>query len=175
MSYARHDAATVEVGVAPGALFDHLDDQERLAAHMNKPSMMMMGGRMFYEFDAGKARAVGSVIRMGGSFLWFNLVVEEVIVCREAPRLKTWETRGTPALIIIGGYRMGFEIIPAGIACELRVFIDYNLPAGVVGRVLGGLFAPLYARWCVSRMAEDAKRRFAQQSGALRIVDRHGT
>ena len=46
---------------------NQLDDQERLAAHMNKPSMMMMGGRMFYEFDAGGGRSVGSIIRMGGT------------------------------------------------------------------------------------------------------------
>jgi phosphoketolase len=46
MTYARADEVSVEVNTVPTALFDHLDDQERLAAHMNKPSMMMMGGRM---------------------------------------------------------------------------------------------------------------------------------
>ena len=59
MSYARHDEVTVDVEASAGALFDHLDDQERLAGHMEEPSMMMMGGRMWYEFDAAKGRAVG--------------------------------------------------------------------------------------------------------------------
>lgn len=165
MTYDRHDEVAVEVNAAPAALFDHLDDQERLAAHMNKPSMMMMGGRMFYEFDAGRGRSVGSIIGMGGNFLWFNLFVEEAITEHERPHRKTWQTRGLPRLIIIGAYRMGFEIVEAGAASRLRVFIDYDQPTSLIGKLLGALFAPMYARWCVQRMAEDAKRTFA--SGSL--------
>ena len=56
MAYRKHDEASVEVAVEPATLFDYLDDQERLAAHMTRPSMMMMGGRMAYEFDAGDAQ-----------------------------------------------------------------------------------------------------------------------
>jgi hypothetical protein len=112
--YAHHDEAAETVPIGAAALFDHLDDQERLAAHMEKPSMMMMGGRMFYEFDAAKGRAVGSVIRMGGNFLWFKLLVEEEVIVHEPPNRKVWETRGPSNLIIIGGYRMGFEIKASG-------------------------------------------------------------
>ena len=160
MIYDRHDEVSVEVDTAPQALFDHLDDQEKLAAHMNKPSAMMMGGKMFYEFDAAKGRAVGSVIRMGGNFLWLNLFVEEVVTTHEPPWRKVWETRGKPALIVIGAYRMGFDIEAAGHASRLGVFIDYDLPSSLLGNVIGFLFAPLYARWCVKRMAEDARRKF---------------
>ncbi|MGD9965781.1 MAG: SRPBCC family protein [Hyphomonadaceae bacterium] len=160
MTFARHDEVSVEVHAAPQALFDHLDDQERLAAHMNKPSMMMLGGRMFYDFDAARGRAVGSVIRMGGNFLWLNLFVEEAVTEHDRPRRKTWETRGVPRLIIIGGYRMGFEIEDAGGSSRLRVFIDYDRPGNLIGKGLGALFAPMYARWCVRRMAADAKRAF---------------
>lgn len=99
MAYPRHDEVAVTVNVQPETLFDHLDDQERLAAHMNKPSMMMMGGRMFYEFDAARGRAKGSVIRMGGNFLWLSLFVEEIVTDHDRPRRKTWETRGKPRLI----------------------------------------------------------------------------
>lgn len=161
MTYARHDEVSVEVNAAPPEVFDHLDDQERLAAHMNKPSVMMMGGRMFYEFDAGRGRSVGSSIRMGGKFLWLNLFVEETVTEHERPRRKSWETRGVPSLIILGGYRMGFEIEEAGAVSRLRVFLDYDHPNNLVGRVLGTLFAPMYARWCVQRMADDAKATFA--------------
>jgi len=157
----QHDEVVVEVRAPAAALFAHLDDQERLAGHMEKPSMMMMGGRMSYEFDAARGRAVGSIIRMGGNFLWLRLSVEEAIVVREPPRLKVWETHGAPQLLIIGAYRMGFEIDPIDSGSGLRVFIDYQRPAGLVGRVLGALFAPVYARWCVNRMAKDAQRQFA--------------
>jgi hypothetical protein len=161
VSFSSHDEVVAEVGAPAAVLFDHLDDQERIAAHMEKPSMMMMGGRMFYDFDAAKGRAIGSVIRMGGSFLWLKLLVEEVVTVREPPQRKVWETRGAPNLVIMGAYRMGFEIDASGAGSRLRVFIDYERPSGVVGRVLGAMFAPLYARWCVSRMAKDAAHQFA--------------
>jgi Polyketide cyclase / dehydrase and lipid transport len=161
MQYAHTDEAAAEVGVSPDELFAHLDDQARLGAHMEKPSMMMMGGRMIYELDEAKGRAVGSVIKMGGSFLGLRLFVEEAVTERDPPRRKVWETRGRPSILIIGSYRMGFEIEPSGERSKLRVFIEYDDPPSLVGRILGGLFAPVYARWCVKRMAEDARRHFA--------------
>lgn len=160
-AYARHDEVSVEIAAQPQALFDYLDDQERLAAHMNRPSLMMAGGRMAYAFDAARGRAVGSLIRMSGAFLGVPLFVEEVVTERERPWLKIWETRGVPRLLIIGGYRMGFEINDSKGMSRLRVFIDYDLPRSFVGRLLGLVFAPAYARWCVERMAKDAQRGFA--------------
>jgi len=156
-----HDEIVVEVAAPAAVLFAHLDDQERLAGHMESPSMMMMGGRMTYGFDDAKGRAVGSVIRMGGNFLWLKLFVEEVVTVHEAPHRKAWETRGAPKLIIIGAYRMGFEIVPSARGSRLCVFIDYEPPASIIGRLLGALFASYYARWCVTRMAKDAERSFA--------------
>ena len=160
MTYAHSDDATVEVRAGPAALFDYLDDQARLGAHMAKPSMMMMGGGMTYEFDEAKGRAVGSVIKMGGSFLGVRLLVEEVVIERDPPRRKAWETRGQPRILVIGAYRMGFEITPSGDRSNLRVFIEYDHPRSRLGRLLGRAFAPLYARWCVERMADDARLHF---------------
>ena len=160
MTYAHADEATVEVRAAPDELFEHLDDQARLGTHMEKPSMMMMGGRMTYEFDEAKGRAVGSVIKMGGSFLGIRLFVEEVVTERDPPRRKVWETRGHPRILIIGAYRMGFEITSSGAHSRLRIFIEYDRPLSAIGRVLGGAAAPIYARWCVKRMADDAKAHF---------------
>ena len=161
MTYAHARETIAHVRATPEALFEHLDDQTRLGAHMEKPSMMMMGGRMTYAFDEAKGRAVGSVITMGGSFLGIRLFAEEVVTERDPPRRKVWETRGRPRLLIIGAYRMGFEIEPAGERSKLRVFIEYDDPVRPLERALGLVFAPLYARWCVTRMAEDAARHFA--------------
>ena len=44
------------------------------------------------------------------------------------------------------------------------VYIDHRLPLSLPGRWLGLLFAGFYARWCVSRMLDDAVGYF--QSGA---------
>lgn len=167
MAYRSHDEVTVSVAAEPAQLFDFLDDQERLAAHMAKPSMMMMGGRMAYEFDATKGRALGSVIRMRGDFLWLRLFVEEVVTDHKRPTRKVWRTRGVPKLLIIGGYTMGFEIDRDGNGSSLRVFIDYDRPKTLWGRMLGAPVAPLYARWCVDRMANDAKAHFEATASPL--------
>jgi hypothetical protein len=161
MIYPFTESATAEVAAAPGRLFEHLDDHARLAMHMERRSMMMMGGRMTYTFDEAKGRAVGSVIRMGGSFLGISLGVEEAVIERDPPRRKVWETIGHPRLLVIGAYRMGFEIEPRDDRSELRVFIVYSHPASPMGRVLGRLSAGAYARWCVRRMADDAVEHFA--------------
>jgi hypothetical protein len=161
MVYPFTESATTEVAAAPERLFEHLDDHARLAMHMERRSMMMMGGRMTYTFDEAKGRAVGSVIRMGGSFLGISLGVEEAVIERDPPRRKVWETIGHPRLLVIGAYRMGFEIEPRDDRSELRVFIDYSHPASPMGRVLGRLSAGAYARWCVRRMADDAVEHFA--------------
>jgi hypothetical protein len=160
--YRHTRAAKAEVCATPAVLFDYLDDAARLGAHMEKPSMMMMGGRMTYAFDEAEGRATGSVIKMGGAMLGIKLSVEEIVTEYDPPRRKVWETEGHPRILIMGRYRMGFEITPTGDASSLRIFIDYDFPEGFGRRVLGTLLAPLYARWCVRRMADDAKQHFAR-------------
>jgi hypothetical protein len=163
MTYAHSAEAVVTVATSADTLFDYLDDQEHLGSHMQKPSMMMMGGRMTYEFDEARGRAVGSVIRMGGSVLGIRLSVDEIVVEHTAPVRKVWETRGQPRILVIGAYRMGFEISPSGRLARLRVFIEYDHPASFVGQLLAWVFGPLYARWCVSQMARDAERHFNRE------------
>lgn len=124
---------------------------------------MMLGGTMSYEFDEARGRAVGSLIRMEGSVLGLKLSVEQVIVERHPPHRKTWETRGQPDLLVIGAYRMGFEINASGQSSRLRVFIDYDTPNSVIGKIVGAIFGPIYARWCVNRMAKDAVGMFSRE------------
>jgi hypothetical protein len=163
-SYALIEEATATVRAPADALFDYLDDQARLGTRMEKPSMMMMGGRMRYEFDAAKGRAEGSVITMRGSVLGLKLLVEEVVLHRDPPRRKVWETRGRPRILIIGTYRMGFEIAPTGANSELLLFIEYNMPTELMGRILGWLFASVYARCRVPTVVRARVTR--QMSGA---------
>ncbi len=160
MGHAHHQASDVVVNATAEAVFDHLDDQSRLGGHMEKPSAMMMGGRMTYELDAGKGRVVGSRITMRGSLLGLNLFVTEAITERTPPVRKIWETRERPHLLVIDSYRMGFEITPMGERCRLRLFIDYTLPRSWPARLLGAIFAPIYARWCIDRMSKDATTAF---------------
>ncbi len=156
MSYAHSVAKEVEVAAPVEDLFDALDDPTRLGRHMGKPSLMMLGGWMRYRLDEGGGRSVGSAIRMEGRFAFIDLAVDEVVTEHRRPFRKVWETRGHPRLLVIGSYRMGFDITPAAKGSHLRVFIEYDDPDTPLGRFAGAMFGPAYARWCVRQIAEDA-------------------
>ncbi len=156
MNYAHSAAVDVDVAAPPEQVFDLLDDPTRLGRHMREPSLMMLGGSMRYRLDEGQGRAVGSSIRMEGRFAFLKLAVDEVVTEHQRSSRKVWETLGRPRLLVIGAYRMGFDITPAADGSHLRVFIDYNDPDTWLGRIAGSLFGPAYARWCVRRIAEDA-------------------
>ena len=113
------------------------------------------------KLDAQHGRSVGSHIVLRGRVFGFRLYLDEVMIMREPPLKKTWETVGQPRLLVIGSYRMGFELMPDGTSSRLRVAIDYELPAKGMPRLLGRLFGRSYAQWCTRRMVRDAQHSFA--------------
>lgn len=157
---AFHREATAVVVVSPQQLFAFLDDHQRLSAHMQKPSLMMAGATMKIETDSQRGQAVGSRIRMSGRLLGIPLSVDETVIEYEPPFHKSWQTCGEPRLWVIGQYRMGFELSPSAGKTRIRVWIDYNHPPGLAGRLLGRILGKVYARWCVTRMAKDAATAF---------------
>ena len=157
--YQHHFESIAQVPAAPAELFAHLDDQEQLSAHMMQSSPMMAGTTMKFEFDPQHGRAVGSRMGLKGKVLGLVLEVVEVVTRRDPPRAKAWETVGEPRLLVIGGYRMGFEIRPEGSGSRLLVFIDYDEPLGR-WRFAGKLLGSRYARWCTRSMARGAARYF---------------
>lgn len=157
MPYPFHTEAQGDIAAQPQELFLHLDDPLRLSSHMQKKSMAMMGSSMRVETDERGGRALGSVIRMGGRVLGLPLGLEEVVVQRDPPFAKAWETVGQPQLVVIGAYRMGFTIEARDAGSRLRVFIDYSLPQRRMGRWMGRLFGATYAHWCCQRMVGDAQ------------------
>lgn len=163
MDNESHYEFTAAVPATATELFAYMDDPRRLGAHMSRSSWMMMGSAMNYQFDEAQGRAPGSHIRLSGRVLGLALRVDEVITCRETPFRKTWNTVGSPRLLIIGEYEMGFEITSNSSFSQLRIYISYHLPRGPA-RVLGWLLGGVYARWCVRRMVSDAQRHFAHQA-----------
>jgi len=160
-TYPLHHESSAVVRTSTACLFAGLDDHAQLSSHMSKSSWMMAGGRMDIDVDEGHGQRVGSQIRIAGSVLGINVAVDETVIERDPPRRKVWETTGAPRLLVIGHYRMGFEITPTDDAARLRVFIDYSLPVGFVSRWLGYLVAGYYAKWCTERMVHDAVKSFA--------------
>ena len=161
-----HFETQVEVDAPPAEVFDLLDDHRRMATHMTEPSWMMAGSHMTIDMDEKQGRAVGSKIILSGNILGLPLIVEEVITEYEAPYTKAWKTIGSPRLLVIGPYSMGFSLSLRQGWSLLRVFIDYLPPNGGASRLLGRLFGKSYARWCTNRMARDATSHFQTRRGS---------
>ena len=159
-----HFESCVALRAPADAVFAYVDDPNHLSGHMSQSSWMMAGSRMAIELDAADGHAVGSTIRLSGRVLGIHLSVEEVVTERAPPLRKVWETIGTPNLVVIGPYGMGFEITPQGDSSQLRVFIDYAFPDAWPARWLGRVLGNVYARWCTQRMANDAAKYFREST-----------
>jgi len=164
--YTEHDEAADDVRASRAVLFDYLDDPRHLGSHMEQGSWRTGGASMGYELDAAQGRSVGSQTRLAGRVLGLQLGLTQLVTEHARPRRKVWQTIGTPRLVVIGAYRMGFEVDPVLGGSRLRVFIDYErAPSRWLGLV--PLLGRFYARWCVSRMVQDAKVHFESAPAAV--------
>lgn len=167
MTRYAHFAETRGIVEAPVAtVFDFLDDQANLSAHMSKSSGMMLGSTMHIHMETDRTRRVGSAFGFVGKVLGIPLKVDEIVTSREPPRRKTWETTVEPTLWVIGRYEMGLELTPQGERSALRVDIHYDLPRAGLPQLLGRLFGQIYAAWCTRQMVTDAQKHFATSTAA---------
>jgi hypothetical protein len=164
ISLPHHYEQSVDVQGRVEDVFMHLDDFERLGDHMMRSSWMMAGSRMRYEFDEARGKEPGARVRLSGSFLWLKLEIEETVIERIPPVIKSWQTVGHPRMIVLDAYRMGFAAAPSDGGCRLRVFIDYATPRSGLRRWFGRIAGGSYARWCVRSMVDDAVARFGRLS-----------
>ena len=156
--YAFHEESRGVVKASTEKVFARLDDHTRLSAHMNRRSWKMGWGKMETVLDDGQGRTLGSHIVLRGRVFGVSLYVDEVVITREPPTRKSWETVGSPRLLIIGPYRMAFELSDSGQQqTRLTVQIDYDPAPGLLGQ----LFGRSYARWCTRQMLHDAQHAFA--------------
>jgi hypothetical protein len=144
------------VAAPADSVFAYADDPARLSAHMRESSWMMGGGRMQTQLDAGRGQAVGSRIRLSGKVFGLELSVEEIVTERIPPKQKVWETTGSPRLLVIGHYRMGFEIEPQKNGSLLR-YIS-TMSCRKMSRRFGSVSCSgvimldgVLNRWCVTR------------------------
>lgn len=159
MTYHHHSSSRVLLDTSPEFAFAFLDDPHHLSSHMGKSSMMMAGSKMKIKLDSKSGKDVGAEIVLEGSMLGLPLLVREFVTESVPGHRKVWETKGPQKMLIIDQYKMGFELAANGSKSTLSVFIDYDLPVGPA-RALGALFGHIYAKWCVEKMASDAKKHF---------------
>lgn len=168
--WTRHYEASARIRARAEDVFAHIDDHALLASHMSKSSWMMGGGRMDIHLDQDKGQRVGSMIGLTGRVFGLQVSLQEKVTERVVPYRKRWEIIGVPRLLIIGSYRMGFDVAPLEKdASTLRVMIDYALPERAPGRWLGILFANYYAKWCVEQMINDARTHFESAHSTARM------
>jgi len=156
----RHEEARCEVAASPTNVFEHIDQPQRLSAHMSRKSWRLAGMSMSIETDAKGGRAIGSHMWLHGAMPGVSLAVECVVVGRRAPKFKEWETVGTPRLLVIGPYRMAVRIDPHNARSTVTIAIDYAMPTEGWQRLLAHALGRIYARWCVRQMARDLVIRF---------------
>lgn len=164
--YSDHYQAEAMLAVDADQVLEVLDDPGRLVGHMSSRSLMMAGGKMSIDLDELGGRAPGSIMRLHGRMLGFALEVEERVTERQAPQRKVWETLGEPRLLVLTGYRMGFDICSRESSTLVSIWIDFSRPESGIWRWLGRLLGPWYARWCIDRMVADTQQRFASSFGA---------
>ena len=115
-------------------VFAHIDHHTRLSSHMDEPSWRTGGGRLETLIDEGRGQKIGSRIRLSGRAFGVELSVEEILVERDPPRRKVWQTTGAPRLLVIGHYRMGFKLSAYESGSLRGVFIEYALPVRAPAR-----------------------------------------
>ena len=160
-SFPCHHESTGPANAPVEPVFAFLDDPKALATHMGESSMMMLGLRMSIDVDAGSGRVIGSRVSMQGRILGIRLSLEEVITKRQIPAMKVWETTGTPKILVIAHYLMGFELTRNGASSLVCVFIDYSPPIKPPGSWFGYLLGAVYAHWCTKQMVMGAARHFS--------------
>mgnify|MGYP000636777420 CR=1 FL=1 len=164
ITYPYSAEASGMVEAPADVVFDFLDDQENLSAHMSKPSGMMLGSTMKIEMEPAQPKRVGSRFGLVGRIFGIPLRVSEVVTSRAPPTSKAWETTAEPTLWVIGAYRMGFELAGRASRSKLRVHIAFARPSGLLGALLGAAFGAAYARWCTRRMVNDAIGHFGRRA-----------
>jgi hypothetical protein len=170
MSVARalplHEEMSVRLDVSASEAFAYLDDHRRFSSHMSQSSWRMGGARMEIVLDEQRGQAVGSRIRLTGRVLGIKLRVEEVVTQRLAPFHKQWSTIGNPRLLVIGHYRMGFDVTDESGQARVRIFIDYEPSSSIFLKPICRPLARMYAEWCVKQMAHDARGYFEREGMA---------
>lgn len=148
----------IEIFAPAEKVFAHMDDINNVGWHMSgESSMPMMGSRLVLEVIDDRV-GVGATYRWKGSVIGTAIDIKETVTKWTAGREKTWRTIETPKMIVMSEYVMHLLLTPTQKGTNILFEIDYSLPKTPWGWVLGVLLARRYARWCLKRACEDAKR-----------------
>lgn len=78
----------------------------------------------------------------------------------EKGKEKVWETIGPAKMVILEWYQMQLVITEEGLNTRADLSIKYTKPRKFFYRGVGFLLAKPYAKWCLKKMLNDAKKYF---------------
>lgn len=156
----RHYENQAVIPASGNEVFQYANNHANFSSHMSKSSWMMGGGGMDTHADERKFQEVGSHLQMKGTVFGVKLFLDEVVTKHNPPFNKEWQTVGNLNLLVIGHYKLGFEITSSDGRSKLKVYIDYELPKSPKTYWLGILFGEMYAKWCVKKMLTDTQTYF---------------
>lgn len=146
-----HEELRLELRGAPAPLFEYLDDPCHLSDHMQRRGPALAGGAM--KLVADPHRGLGSGWRLKGRVVGLTLQADVQVTEYQPPWRKTWQTVAEPRLLVMGAYRMGFELqSQAAPTVSLRLWLDFEPTRR------GRWVARAYARCCLREMAAAARR-----------------
>jgi hypothetical protein len=163
MTWTRSLEETVTVDAPSDTVFAWLDEPRNTGLHMSRPSMAMLGGTLRFEQVSAHGTGVGATYRSWGRVLGLPIDFTTAVTAWVPGRQKVWRTVGKPRLIVLADFQMRFSLTGREGRTDLMLAIDYNMLAGGVGRLLGRLLAAPYVRWCLRRMASDARSAFKSE------------
>jgi hypothetical protein len=99
------------------------------------------------------------LLRRGGQLPGLPLRVDEIIDTYEPGRKKSWRSVGVPRLLVLGRYRMGFEVCPRADETDVLVYVEWDPLPGWRGALLRGA-ARRYAAWFVDSAVRGAQGAF---------------
>lgn len=141
----------------PEIVFGCLDDLGVTGMHMSQSSMPLMGGKMDLEFLTPQKTGLHTKYRWTGKVLWWPLDFSVEVTEWVRGRKKTWETIGSPEMVIFSWFRMKLRVeeIPGGSIAYLS--IGYKKAKGFFNKIICSLVGDWYSRWCLRKMLTDSE------------------
>ena len=148
----------VEIFAPPDKVFAYMDDINNVGWHMSgEGAMPMMGSRLQLEV-IDDSEGIGATYRWKGSVMGMAIDIKEIVTNWTAGREKTWRTIEKPKMIVMSDYTMHLLLTPIERGTDVLFEIDYSLPKTPWGWMIGKLLARKYAKWCLQRACNDAKK-----------------
>lgn len=143
---------------SPEKIFQVLDDLSVTGMHMTKSSMAMMGSKLHLAFLTENKTGLNTKYRWTGTMMWMDMDFTVLVTKWIAGKEKIWETIGKSKMIIYSWYRMNLVVNKTNNCSTAQLSITYEKPEGWFAKIICGLFADLYCKWCLKNMLGDGKK-----------------